>query len=331
MRITRDALLRVARETAQKFALKEPGLVAAYLSGSLRGDDPFIGNSTDIDIVLVHESKPSVRREIQPLTPEIHLDISHTCKAEFDKPKTLRTDPWLGPELYDPLPLYGKQLFFEFVQAGVRAGFDDPVNILARARHCAGNARLVWTSLATGVEPEPANILAFLKSVRHAVHAIALLSDSPLTERRFLLQFGHCAATLSKPEMSARLMEVLGGASVEVQQMNDMLAGWETTFSDAAGREKAHASISSHRLGYYRNAFSVMLAGDFPHSILWPLLHTWSLAALAVPPTHQAAWRSACETLGLSGDALDEKVGQLDSFIDSVEDALDGYATDNGI
>ena len=77
MQINRAALIRMARETAEKAALSDPNLVAAYLTGSLRTSDPFIGNATDVDIVFVHPGEPKIQREIIPLTPEIHLDIFH--------------------------------------------------------------------------------------------------------------------------------------------------------------------------------------------------------------------------------------------------------------
>ncbi|MCX6035957.1 MAG: hypothetical protein NTV38_13440, partial [Chloroflexi bacterium] len=162
MRITRETLIRIAKETAQKRALSDPGLVAAYLTGSLRSENPFLGNSTDIDIVLVHAGQPKIRREIVPLTPEIHLDIVHNPRSEYEKPKELRIHPWLGPELYDPLPLYVTQHFFEFVQAGVRAGYDEPVNVLARARRNAEHARQIWSGLEPRQDGVPALLLSYL-------------------------------------------------------------------------------------------------------------------------------------------------------------------------
>lgn len=93
-------LIRVAEETAQKRAMSDPWLVAAYLTGSLRREDPFLGNATDVDIVFVHAEEPDARREILPLTPEVHLDIVHNPRRDYQKPKELRVHPWRGPELY---------------------------------------------------------------------------------------------------------------------------------------------------------------------------------------------------------------------------------------
>jgi hypothetical protein len=129
MNLTRAALIRIAKETVEKSALSDPELVAAYLTGSLRTENPFLGNATDIDIVFVHTGEPKIHREIVPLTPEIHLDIIHNPRSLYDKPRELRVHPWLGPELYDPLPLYVTRHFFEFIQAGVRDRYHEPVNV----------------------------------------------------------------------------------------------------------------------------------------------------------------------------------------------------------
>ncbi len=123
--------------------------MAAYLTGSLRTDNPFLGNATDIDIVFVHAGEPKIRREIIPLTPEIHLDIVHNPRSLYDKPKELRVHPWLGPELYDPLPLYVTQHFFEFIQAGVRDRYNEPANVQVRSHRLAENARQVWSESAS--------------------------------------------------------------------------------------------------------------------------------------------------------------------------------------
>lgn len=331
MRITRETLIRIAKETAQKRALADPGLVAAYLTGSLRSENPFLGNATDIDIVLVHSGQPKVRREILPLTPEISLDIVHNPRSEYEKPKELRIHPWLGPELYDPLPLYGTQHFFEFVQAGVRAEFNEPVNVLSRARRNAEHARQIWSGLQLSQETGPTLILSYLKSINHAANAVALLTGSPLAERRFMLQFQGRAAAAEAPGLSAGLLGLLGGTQVKPDILREFLAGWEKDFVDAASRNHVHASIKPPRLAYYQKSFEAMLAGESPQSILWPLVHTWTLAAAVLPPTHQLKWQAACETLGLAGEAFDERLEGLDRFLDTVEEILESMASRNGL
>src|SRR5512138_436937 len=162
MRVTRENLVRIAKETAQKQAYSDSGIVAAYLTGSLRGDNPLLGETTDIDIVFVHDRLAPIEREIIPLNPEIHLDIVHHLRSDFDKPKALRVHPWLGPELYDPLPLYGTGHFFEFVQAGVRDKFNEPESFIMRSRALAGTARQRWSGLQLSPAEGPEWILEYL-------------------------------------------------------------------------------------------------------------------------------------------------------------------------
>ena len=50
MRVTRESLLRIAKETAQERAYNDKDIVAAYLTGSLLNVDPMLGGTADIDI-----------------------------------------------------------------------------------------------------------------------------------------------------------------------------------------------------------------------------------------------------------------------------------------
>lgn len=326
MRITRETLIRIASETAQKRALSDPGLAAAYLTGSLRTENPFLGGTTDVDIVFVHNEAPKVRREIIPLTPEFHLDILHHPRAEYDKPKELRLHPWLGPELYDPQPLYVTGHFFEFVQAGVRDKFNDPASALARASRPAAEARQKWSQLQLSEAAWPDLLLGYLEAVSLAANAVALLHGAPLTERRFLLQFPGRAAAAGRPELAESLLEMLGAADADVEALKACLAAWEQDFVEAAGRPRVEERIAAPRLAYYKNACASMLESESPQVILWPLLLTWTLAAKALPPTRQSTWESACKGLGLLGPGFDENMARLDGFLDIVEETLEKAA-----
>jgi hypothetical protein len=331
MRITCETLIRIAKETAQKRALSDPGLVAAYLTGSLRTENPFLGNSTDIDIVFVHTGEVKVRREILPLTPEVHLDLVHRPRSDYEKPKELRLDPWLGPELYDPLPLYITHHFFEFVQAGVRAEYHDPANVLARARRNADHAREAWSGIQTSLEYNPALLLSYLESVSLAANAIAVLNGGPLAERRFLLQFPARAEAAGAPDLATGLLGLLSGGQTDSAALGGFLPAWEKAFMDAASRPRVHVSITVPRLTYYKQAFVSMLTGESSWSIIWPLIHTWTLAAAVLPPSHRSDWQAACETLGLAGEAFNERVDRLDSFLDAVEELLENMSTSQGL
>ena len=150
MRVTRESLIRIAKQTTQERAYNDETIVGAYLTGSLvSAGDPMLGGTTDIDLVLVHARRPEAAREIVKLTPDFHLDIRHRERKEFTAAAELRTDPMLGWELYDPLVLYQREKFFDFMQAGLRAGFEfgAPELVLTRCRALYAAARKTWFEL----------------------------------------------------------------------------------------------------------------------------------------------------------------------------------------
>ena len=322
MHITRTDLIRIARETADKAALSDPGLVAAYLTGSLRTANPFLGNAADIDIVFVHEGEPKTRREIIPLTPEIHLDIVHNPRSLYDKPRELRLHPWLGPELYDPLPLYVTHHFFEYIQAGVRDRYLEPSNVQLRSQRMLESARQAWSRLpksTIGQPVSPKEVLGYLESISLAANAVALLAGEPLAERRFLLQFPARARVAGQPDLAAALAGLIGADRVDGAALAGYLPDWEQSFLASAGNQNVDACIAPARLGYYKLAFTSILASENPQAILWPLFRTWTLAVSALPAPGQAHWRSACATLGLDGGSFASRLEALDHFLDDVD------------
>ena len=331
MQISRESLIRIAKETAEKSALSDPNLVAAYLTGSLRTNDPFMGNATDVDIVFIHAGEPKIRREILPLTPEIHLDIFHNPRSLYEKPKELRIHPWLGPELYNPLPLYVTRHFFEFIQAGVRDRYHEPANVLARSHQLALAARQTWSKLQTGQAHGPDQVLDYLKSIYQAANAVAMLTGDPLAERRFLLQFPARARAAGQPDLASGILRLLGANSVDGTALAGFLPEWEKTFLEATGRPNVDKRIAAARLGYYKLAFEATLAGELPQAMLWPLLLTWTLAVSVLPPMWELRWRSACGMLGLDEASFRLRLAGLDHFLDTIEAMQERLTVNQGL
>lgn len=331
MRITKESLLRVARETVSQRTHARPDLVAAYLTGSLLKDEPLLGNTTDIDLVFVHPFQPSVRREIVPLTTEIHLDIKYNPRGEYEPPRELRLHPWLGPEMYDPIRLYDAQHFFDFVQAGVRDKYYEPINAYGRALRNAQHARQIWSDLLSKQDDSPKSMLSYLKSVNHAANSIAVIKDTPLSERRFLLEFLPCAESAGNAGLADDLYSLLGGDLADKSNLEACLPSWEKNFLEAGKSQPADVRLHPARLAYYRQGFEALLSGEKPQAILWPLLHTWSLSADTLPEDERSAWTACCQQLGLLEAGLENRLQKLDSFLDEVEKILDNMAVSNGL
>ena len=336
MRVTRDSLIRIAKETAQERAYNDRNIIAAYLTGALASDqiDPMLGGTADVDIIFVHSSEPKHRREYVRLTPDFHVDISHRAKAEFKRPRELRLDPWLGWEMYDPMLLMEREKFFEFVQAGLRAGFEfnAPAPALQRSRSLLGQARQLWRELL-GIEDivSPQDVNTYLNAMYHAINAVAELSGPPLHDRRLLLDFPARAEMAQRVDMVEHVYDLLGASSLDVEKANSWLAGWRSDFEAACESSRVDERIHPTRLNYYDKAILSMLESENPRVAIWALIQTWTLAVGVLPDNNLDAWRSACGYLGFNVMGIEDHVNGLDHFLDEVEALLDELAARYGL
>jgi len=335
MLITRESLLRLARETVSQRIHAHPELVAVYLTGSLLTDDPLLGNTTDIDLVFVHPYLSEPQREVVPLTAEVHLDIKINPRFEYEHPRQLRLDPWLGPEMYAPLRLYDGQHFFDFVQAGVRDKYDDPANAWGRAHRNLEHARDLWSDLRSQPpapdQASPQRLLKYMKAVSHACNCLAVLQGRPLAERRFLTQFRSLATVSGHPELAASLLRLLGADRVDASSLASLLPSWEADFLTAGSLPGADPRLHPGRCNYYLQGMRSQLQGAFPLDLLWPLLYTWSLAVAGLTTDARHPWDQVCHQWGLEGEYFAGQLDQLDAFLDQVTAILDALALANGL
>jgi hypothetical protein len=334
MRVTRESLLRIAKETVQERAYNDHDILAAYLTGSLLNEDPMLGGTADIDIVFVHKTNPAKNREFVKLTPDFHIDICRRTKDEFKSPRDLRGDPWLGFEMYAPLLLYEREKFFDFVQASLRAGFDfeQPPLMLQRCRKLLSHARQIWMDISEG-DPHagPKQIRRYMKSLYHAVNTVAEISGPPIQERRLFMEFPARAEAAHNPGMAAGAFGLLGANNVEAEKVKTWLSDWKSAFKTASEQATVDARIHSMRLNYYEKSIKAMLESETPLAALWPLIHTWTLAVESLNGDHLKFWQTAVTELGLLGTGFEERVQGLDQYIDGIEILLDELAAANGL
>jgi hypothetical protein len=294
MRVTRESLIRIARQTTQERAYNDETILAAYLTGSLLSTgDPMLGGTTDIDLVLVHIKQPSLAREIVKLTPDFHLDIRHRDRNEFSAPRELRADPLLGWELYDPMLLYQREKFFEFVQAGLRAGFEfgAPQLVLSRCRALYDASRKSWFKLSdlAGDRAGHPEVDLYLSAVLAAANTVAELNGGPLAERRVLSDFPARAQAAERPNLAGVLFNLVGASQIDADVLDSWIEPWRVEFLSAAERGgRVDARVHAARLNYYEKAIRHLLQGETPLAGLWPLIHTWTLAAAVLFEPHGA-------------------------------------------
>ncbi|MCF6277164.1 MAG: hypothetical protein L3J16_00215 [Anaerolineales bacterium] len=332
MRITRDLLLRLAKEKAQEKAYNDKTIIAAYLTGSLLSDEPLLGGATDIDLILVHNITPEQSREIIRLNANIHLDIVHRAQKEYEPPRELRTNPWLGYEIYDPLLLHETKHFFEFTQASSRAEFKEIRTVLQRVHKLMALSRKKWMDLQFNeASLNPEKIDRYLQALEHAANAVAELSGPPLSERRFLLELPERAQAIERIDFGSRLLTMLGADEVDGPTLNAWLPTWEQFFTFAAETTAADSRIHSERLSYYKNGLTALLASDMPLAALWPLLKTWTLSVKVLPAGQSMPWSNACRLLGLTEEPFATKLEILDHYLDDIEIIIEETAASHGL
>ena len=334
MRVTKESLIRIAKETVQERAYNDSNILAAYLTGSLLSDDPMLGGTADIDLVFVHKNETEKKREFKKLSPDFHLDIIHRSKDDFKSPRELRSDAWLGYEVYNPLLLYEREKFFDFVQASLRAGFEfeQPALTLQRCKTLLANARAIWFQFSEHEENvTPKEINLYLQSLFNAINAVAELNGAPIYERRLFLEFPARAEAAQKQEMVATAYQLIGAHKTDVDQIKSWLSDWKTAFKVASENKNVDERINSARLNYYDKAIKSMLDGETPLAALWLVLHTWTYSALTLNGDHLTFWQNACSSLGLLGDGFKEHVQSLDQFLDEIEIMLEEFSTANGL
>ncbi len=333
MRITRNVLMKIVHDTIEQRTRADRSLLAIYLCGSLLGEDYLLGGTADIDLVVIHLDNPAQEREIVHLTDEVHLDIAHHLQKDYRQSRRLRLHPWLGPTLFSCQSLYDPQHFLDFIQAGVRGQYDRSDYVVERARKLVEPARRLWLRTMQSDQPPTAEVvLGYLKALRNAANAIASLSGPPLTERRFLLGFPARAEAINRPGLYPGILGLLGATNLEANVLETWLPAWKTAFQ-ALGESKAPARLHPDRRAYYQQSIEALIQAGNWQVALWPLLHTWTLAVHTLGDRSEPAqpWQEAFTRLDLLGDGFAQRLEALDAYLDTVEEAIDSWARENGV
>jgi len=335
MRITRDLLHKFAREAVKQRQRSEPDLYAAYLTGSLLNDDPLLGGTTDIDLVLVHKFQTPVDRETEALTHEISLDIVHRKQEDYTQHRQLRQDPWLGYPLTHPqVILYDTDHWLEFIQSSASAEFHRSDNVLARVNSLFSAARNNWLDvMQTPSETHQAWLIQYLEILTLAANAISGLIGPPLATRRFMRTYFNRVETLGVPKIMAGFTGLLGYSDDHAEHLPQWINSFEEEYARLQNTDSIPPHLSDCRQAYYLNGIRALASGSHPGWAIWPLLRTWLDIRLAAPQNGSVSetWESMLSTLDLGESAISEKIDALDAYLDTLEITIESWADIYGI
>ncbi len=344
MRLTRDSLIKAARDYAAQRARVSRRIICIYLTGSVLGDAPLLGGTTDIDLFVIHDSEPVQPREVVRLSDEVTLDISHQDQAVYRQPRLLRADPWLGPFLYSkPLVLYDTNHWFDFAQAATGAQFFLPDYVIQRAGTLARQSRRDREQLGAGGNKTRAaggvsharRLYRYLRVIENAGNALVSLTGEgqPLTERRYFVHLPQRLLGMHLPELVSGMEALfMPEESVSNETWEAWLANWRSSYAVAASMENAPVRLAACRQQYYERG-AAALWEDNPSAAFWPVLRTWALAASHLPPDAEEVqlWATAMQEMKLGEADFSERLKALDSYLDRVDETLETWANANGV
>ena len=153
--IEQQTLLRLARDYAARKAAERPSLKAILLTGSVARGEPPLGDAVDLDILLIDDFLPDPAAETIRLSEFVFIDAVYARTADFADRKAVRTHHFTGPALNDALPLHDPRHYFDLLQAAIRAPYNRPDHIYARARSAHNAARHAFDSLTPFLDDIP--------------------------------------------------------------------------------------------------------------------------------------------------------------------------------
>ena len=329
MRITRETLIELARhETEQRAAIGD--VISGYIIGSVARDEPVLGGTADIDLVLIHQGHPPQSREIVRLSDDVHLDIAHHPRELYSKPRELRVHPWLGPAMCEPIFLYDPQHFFEWAQAGARGRFFRPDHVYARARAFLKMSR----QSASVLRLSDRWIKTYTRAILEAANAVACLTGFPVAGRRMTLDLEQAALDLDQPEVYEGFTRLLGVEGIQANNISELLSAWTRIF-DQASEVNSEPELAPCRRSYYLNGFQALLESGRPDAIVWTLLTTWERSIHSLKTTERAeaflpVWESILERLRLTSGRSDARNEELERYSDRAEEIVELWAERNG-
>lgn len=330
MRITRDFLLKIARNTAAQRKRSEPDLQAVFLMGSVLEEEPLLGGTTDIDLMLVHKYFAPIERETLPLTPELSLDIYHKTLDDYAHLRKLRQDALLGyPLTISNIILMDTDHWLEYAQSSVGAEFHRSDNVQARVTNDLSLAREYWLKLIHEDKLNPFVWLdTFLKSLELGANAISGLIGPPLPTRRFSIILKERLERLGVPESWTGFCGLLGCLNPIDFDIHPWINAFEEDLKLLAESTSFPVHLSPCRYLYYVRGIRSLAHSEDPSTSIWPLLRTWLdiQLASAEPSPQFEDWLGFVSSLNLTEEMQKVKIEALDLYLDSIEILIESWS-----
>ncbi len=332
--IEQSTLLRLARDYAERKKKERPSLKAIVLIGSVARGEPPLGDAVDLDVLLIDDLLPDPPYEFVRLSENVLVEALFVRAADYADRRALRAHHFSAPALNDALILYDPRHYFDILQASIRAPYNKPDNIYARARSAFTGAQQVIDRFALWREdPPPAppandELKEFRQALYLAAQSLILLSGQPgdtVGPRKFMARF-EAVARQHHPELYSLYLAALGVADLPSAYLDSLLPEWLALYKSAGQRGVVDPLIHPAKRGYYERGFRALSAEGHGINTLWLFEHTLAAAAQGLDP-HPAAWLNLMQATGKAAlpDFL-ERIRYAEQLVALTEETLTAWA-----
>jgi hypothetical protein len=338
--IEQTTLLRLARDYADRKMRERPSLKAVLLTGSVARAEPALGDAVDLDVILIDDFVPDPPHEITRLSENVFVDALFLRTADLVDRKALRTNHFMAPLLNDALILHDPRHYFDILQASIRAPYNKPDNIYARARAALAGAQQFVDRASLLKEDLPAGPpdLALLADLRRALYlsaqAVILLSGQPgdaAGSRKFMLRF-EAAARRYQPDLYPLLLSALGAGQFQPAAFDSFLEAWLGLYKAASQRGAADLLIHPAKRGYYERGFRALAAEGHTLNTLWLFEHTLAACIADLPQPLPDAWLDFTRaTEKHSGGAFAARLASAEQLVSLADETLIAWARSESV
>lgn len=290
--IEQAILLRLARDYADRKTKERPTLRAVVLVGSVARAEPPLGDAIDLDLILIDDTIPEPSFDLVRLSENVFVDAQFVRTADYADRKALRAQPYIAPALNDALILHDPRHYFDILQASVRAPYNKPDNIFARARVAFTQAQNIINRFTLWREDPPATPPSFddLADFRAALYALGqaliLLSGQPgdtVGPRKFMVRY-EAVTRQYHPELYPLFLAALGVTNFPVANYELFLADWLVLYKSTAQRGLADPLIHAVKRGYYERGFRALVSEGHTLNTLWLFEQTLAACVRGLDP-----------------------------------------------
>ena len=334
MRITREGLLNTCVNYTKQAVYNDRGITAVYLTGSMLTEFPFIDGTTDVDLIIVHDTLTNPQQEVIRLTDEVSLDINHYGKAIFSDAEKFKKNILLGCSLcFDPIVFYGKGHWFEFVLASNEATFFLPDNVFDRAFSYYKNARYFFSVIQKNRNITDINFAwYYLHAIEYACSAIACLRSKPLPLRKFISELGKACSAVSSPDIVGDTYDLILGEKDPTAYFEYFFNSWKYYFEffNVYARNDYFCQYKPERKLYYEEPVKGFWKDNLP-SAIWIMAYTWSEIGSQMKLENNEYFTALFKMLEIHPSFYDQRKKQLDMFLDKISVKIETWGKENGL